>query len=41
MNLEYGTPGQQPTAAIRRFNNRQEEAEKFLVGRAFQHAGRN
>lgn len=37
MNLEYGTPDTQPTAAIRRFNNRQKEAEKFLIARASQH----
>ena len=40
LNLEYGTPGTQPTAAIRRFNNRQSESEKFLLGRAMQHLGR-
>ena len=27
------------TAAIRRFNNRQQEAERFLIKRAFHHAG--
>ena len=32
-NLEYGTPDTQPTAAIRRFNNRTHESEKFLAGR--------
>jgi hypothetical protein len=37
MNLEYGTPDTQPTAAIRRFNNRQREAEKFLIARASKH----
>lgn len=37
MNLEYGTPDTQPTAAIRRFNNRQQEAERFLIGRAHKH----
>ena len=31
LNLEYGVPGTQPTAAIRRFNNRQHESEKFLI----------
>lgn len=30
-NWEYGTPNRQPTAAIRRFSNRPEEAEKFLL----------
>ena len=40
MNLEYGTPGTQPTAAIRRFNNRTREAEKFLMGRTMAHLGR-
>jgi len=37
LDLEYGTPDTQPTAAIRRFNNRQTEAEKFLVNRAMRH----
>ena len=32
-NLEYGTPGTQPTAAIRRFANRTGEAEQFFAGR--------
>ena len=32
-DLEYGTPSTQPTAAVRRFANRTQEAEKFLVGR--------
>ena len=32
-NLEYGTPSSQPTAAVRRFSNRTQEAETFLVGR--------
>lgn len=30
-NWEYGTPDRQPTAAIRRFENRLEESEKFLL----------
>lgn len=30
-NWEYGTPNRQPTGAIRRFSNRPEEAEKFLL----------
>lgn len=33
-NLEYGTPATQPTAAIRRFSNRLETAEGFLLKRA-------
>lgn len=33
MDLEYGTPDTQPTAAIRRVMNRTEEAETFFVGR--------
>ena len=39
MNLEYGTPSTQPTAAIRRFSNRTAEAEKFLLGRTIKHFG--
>jgi hypothetical protein len=31
--LEYGSPGNQPTAAVRRLGNRTHEAESFLVGR--------
>jgi hypothetical protein len=38
-NLEYGTPSTQPTAAIRRFSNRLEESEKFLLRRAKQLLG--
>ena len=37
LNLEYGTPSNQPTAAMRRFNNRQQEAEKFMLARTMQH----
>lgn len=33
LDLEYGTPDTQPTAAIRRFSNRTQEAEHFIVGR--------
>jgi hypothetical protein len=33
MDLEYGTPSQRPTAAVRRSINRTQEADKFLVGR--------
>lgn len=33
MDLEYGTPTQRPTAAIRRSANRTTEAEAFLVKR--------
>lgn len=39
-DLEYGTPGKQPTYAIRRFVNRDSdriEAENFLVERMYQH----
>lgn len=32
-DLEYGTPDHRPTAAIRRYSNRTNEAEHFLVGR--------
>jgi hypothetical protein len=32
-DLEYGTPDDRPTAAIRRFSNRTSEAETFLLGR--------
>ena len=39
MNLEYGTPSTQPTAAVRRFKNRQDEAEHFFVGRLEKHFG--
>ncbi len=37
LNLEYGTPSNQPTAAMRRFNNRQQESEKFMLARTMQH----
>ena len=37
LDLEYGTPSTSPTAAIRRFKNRQYEAEKFLVKNAHRH----
>lgn len=36
-DLEYGTPSTQPTAAVRRFNNRTAEAEHFLVNRLYSH----
>lgn len=36
MDLEYGTPDTQPTAALRRLNNRTEQASQFLVNRIFQ-----
>lgn len=39
LNLEYGTPDTQPTAAVRRFKNRQAEAEHFFVNRLAQHFG--
>lgn len=32
-NLEYGTPDERPTAAMRRYSNRTQQAEKFFVGR--------
>jgi hypothetical protein len=37
MDYEYGTSDRRPTAAIRRFANRQQETEKFLVGRIGHH----
>ena len=39
LDLEYGTPSTQPTAAIRRFSNRQGESADFLVRRAMHHLG--
>ncbi len=39
MDLEYGTPSTQPTAAVRRFKNRQDEAEHFFLGRLEKHFG--
>lgn len=33
MDLEYGTPETQPTAAIRRTMNRTQSAQTFFVGR--------
>ena len=39
LNLEYGTPSTQPTAAVRRFANRTSESEKFLLGRTMNHLG--
>ena len=39
MDLEYGTTTQRPTAAIRRFGNRQAEAERFLMSRTLHHMG--
>lgn len=39
MDLEYGTPDSQPTAAMRRFKNRQEESEHFFIGRLEKHFG--
>jgi hypothetical protein len=38
-DLEYGTPGQRPTYAIRRFSNRLSESEAFLTERLFAHLG--
>jgi len=39
MNLEYGTPSTQPTAAVRRFSNRMADAENFLTKRMYRHLG--
>jgi len=42
LDLEYGTPGQQPTYAMRRFSNRDSdriESEGFLLGRIDHHMG--
>lgn len=39
MDLEYGTTETQPTAAIRRFKNRQAESEHFFLGRLEKHFG--
>ena len=39
LNLEYGTPSTQPTAAIRRVKNRMHHAESFLVSRTLHHMG--
>ena len=33
LDLEYGTPSQRPTAAIRRFGNRTAASERFLLSR--------
>lgn len=38
-DLEYGTPTMQPTAALRRFANRTEQAEFFFANRLAQHLG--
>ena len=37
MDLEYGTTTTRPTAAIRRFNNDQRRADKFLIHRMAEH----
>ena len=39
MDFEYGTPDSQPTAAVRRFKNRQAESEHFLLNRLEKHFG--
>ena len=39
LNYEYGTPGRQPTAAIRRTSNQKNGAEEFLLGRLSTHIG--
>lgn len=36
-DFEYGTPDTQPTAAVRRFNNRTAEAQHFLINRLHKH----
>lgn len=38
-DLEYGTPSKTPTAAIRRFKNRTQEAERFFLDRLGVHGG--
>ena len=37
LDFEYGTTDSQPTAAVRRFNNRTAEAQHFLVNRLYKH----
>ena len=39
LDWEYGTPGRQPTAAIRRVNNQMGQANEFLLGRLTEHIG--
>ena len=39
MDLEYGTPNTQPTAALRRMGNRTTEVEQFFVRRLSAFAG--
>lgn len=39
LDLEYGTPTQRPTAVIRKFNNRQDEIQRFLMLRFNTHMG--
>lgn len=39
MDFEYGTTEMQPTAAIRRFLNRTEGSETFLINRAAKYLG--
>jgi len=39
-NLEYGTETSRPTAAVRRFKNRQSESSTFLAGRLSHHLGK-
>lgn len=39
MNLEYGTPDTQPTAALRRMANRTTQVEHFFVRRLSSFAG--
>jgi len=40
MNVEYGTPETRPNAAIRRSNNRTEQAESFFLKRLNNHLGK-
>jgi hypothetical protein len=39
LDLEYGRPGQNPTAAMRRGGHRTEQAEHFLIKRTAYHLG--
>jgi len=39
LDWEYGTPGRQPTAAMRRFNNNTRDSEQFFLGRLKAHLG--
>jgi hypothetical protein len=39
MDVEYGTPGNRPNAAIRRSNNNSAQAERFFLKRLNNHLG--